>query len=173
MEFQPRCYIIRQLEASGYVDMAVNFPPVSNPNCPTYKAFERIAATVIEKSGPGEFEGMLDTLSLDENNWRSILGTVIDEMFRQQIHWGLIVTFVVFMSRATLYCAERDSLQELVPELLVYTDTTVNEKLLSWIQEHGGWQALDKYEVGISRSSILVGIMATILLAVVIDTRLN
>jgi hypothetical protein len=157
----PRHYIISQLKEAGFKEIADQLSPVSNPNDPVHRAFEGIATTLSEEREE-QFTDMLSVLSVEESTLKETYDTIVLELFKGQIHWGKMVTFIVFTSHVVLYSARREHMRHKVPEIVEWTETVIHEKLHHWIEEQGGWQALvehfDTENWRVSLSTILLGI---------------
>lgn len=157
----PRQYIISQLRDAGFTEIAEGLKPVSNPDDPVHEAFHAIAITLSEEREQ-QFTDMLNTLGMEGNSLKHTYDTIVAELFRGQIHWGKIVTFIVFTSHMVLYCAHKGSLRHRVPQIVEWTDAVMQEKLRCWIQEQGGWQAfVDHFDMEnwrVSLSTVLLGL---------------
>lgn len=160
----PRHYIITQLRKNGHADIANKLTPVDNPDNRVHASFSEIAAS-LEEERAEQFADMLNTLALEDSNLKRTYNTIVDEMFKEHIHWGRIVTFIVFTSNMVLYCARSRSLKHRVPEIMTWTDTVMNEKMHRWIEEQGGWQAFvehfDLENWRVSLSTLLLGLGAS------------
>lgn len=160
----PRHYIITQLRKNGHTDIANKLTPVANPDSHVHQSFSEIAAN-LEEERAEQFADLLNTLALDDSNLKNTYETIIDEMFKGHIHWGRIVTFIVFTSNVVLYCARSRSLKHRVPEILMWTDVAMQEKMHRWIKEQGGWQAFvehfDLESWRVSLSTLLLGLGAS------------
>lgn len=157
----PRHYIITQLTENGYEDIADRLQQVSNPNDPVHEIFQGVAANLNEEREQ-QFKEMLRTLALNNSNLKEVYDSIIAEMFKNSTHWGRIVAFTVFTSHFTLYCAGDVSLQHRVPEVVEWCDRVIQDKLHSWIEEQGGWQAfVDHFDLEnwrVTLSSALLGL---------------
>lgn len=157
----PRYFIITQLKDAGFTDIAEQLPPVSNPNDPVHSAFKGIAVTLSEEREE-QFTDMLNTLAVKESSLKETFDTIVAELFKEQTHWGKLVTFIVFTSHVVLYCARRENLRHKVPEVVEWTDTVIHERLHHWIIAKGGWQAfVEHYDTDnwrVSLSTVLLGI---------------
>lgn len=160
----PRHYIITQLREAGFTEIAEELTPVCNPDDPIHEAFQAIAIALSEERGD-QFADMLSLLGVEERSLKHTYDTIVDELFKGQMHWGKIVTFIVFTSHVVLYCARRESLRNVVPQVVEWTDA--HEKLHSWIVEQGGWQAfvehfdVENWRVSLSTVLLGLGLVAT------------
>lgn len=105
---------------------------------------------------------MLNTLAIEESTLKQTYDTIVEEMFKGQTHWGKMVTFVVFTSHVVLFCAKRENLKHKVPDVVLWTETVVDEKLRCWIEEQGGWQSFvehfDTENWRVSLSTVVLGL---------------
>ncbi len=164
----PRQYIITQLVENGYSELAAGLNRVSNPDDQVHDALKEIA-TALDEERQEQFRDMLITLAPNETNLKQTYDTISSEMFKGKTHWGKVVTFIVFTSHLVLYCAEREALRGMVPEIVQWSDAVMKERLHDWIQEQGGWQAfvehydLENWQVSLSTTVLSLG--ATVMLA--------
>ena len=160
----PRHYIITQLKKNGHEEIANKLKPVANQDSQVHASFSEIAAN-LEEERAEQFADLLNNLALDDSNLKKTYDTIIIEMFKEQIHWGRIVTFIVFTSNLVLYCARHRSLKQRVPEIIMWTDAAMHEKMHRWIEEQGGWQAFvehfDLEHWRVSLSTLLLGLGAS------------
>ena len=155
----PRQYIITQLKRNGFAELAEALPGAVNSEDPIHAAFREIADTLNEEREE-QMKDMLKTLKLDETNLKATYDTIIVEMFRDRIHWGKIVTFVVFSAHYVLCCAQREDLRPKIADLMELIDSHVEERLHHWIEVQGGWQAfVEHYETENWRISVSTAVL--------------
>lgn len=64
--------------------------------------------------------------------------TVMDEVFSESVNWGRIVGLFAFGGVMCLKCVEK-GMSDLVPRIVDWMTTYLDEHISPWIQSHGGW----------------------------------
>lgn len=157
----PRHYIITQLKDNGFTDLADALSEVPNPDDPIHEALSKVASTLNEERQE-QFDDMINTLALNDSNLKESYDSIVEELLKEQTNWGRIVTFIVFASHIVLYCAQKRELKHRVPDVVEWTESVTEKKLLHWIEQQGGWQAfMEHYDLEnwrISLSTALLGL---------------
>lgn len=156
-----RKYISTQLRRNGFTEIASTLPRIKNPSDRVHDVLKEIADTLDEERG-AQFDEMLRILSLDESNIEDTYDTIVYEMFKDTVNWGKIVTFIAFSAHMAVHCAKQESLRQMVPNIVAWTDREMEEKLQDWILEQGGLQAFihhyDTENWRVSLSTALMGL---------------
>ena len=160
----PRSYIITQLKKKGFTDIANKLPQVSNPENHVHEVLREIADILNEERGE-QFEDMLRELApADYSSLKKTNDMIVYEMFKDEINWGRVVTFIVFSSHIVLYCAQRENLSQNVGDVVNWIETMMEERLHDWIEQQGGWQAFvqhydnESWRVNLSTAILGLGV---------------
>lgn len=88
-----------------------------------------------------QFVEMCDQLDVHEETMKCTIEGVANELFSDGIKWARIVAFFVFGSELAIHCKKRNW-NELINIIAVSLSSYISEKLLPWINDHGGWVSL-------------------------------
>lgn len=84
------------------------------------------------------FAEMLQRLQLSPNVAFATFQSVSNELYIEGIKWSHIITHLVFASEFALNCAQQ-GYPHLVDEVAQWLALYINQHLLQWITDHGGW----------------------------------
>ena len=136
-----KSYAIEQLRKNGYTSLAgsvtANFKTHS-------KMIEHLVNKITNRFADErkeQLEEICFELQISSENLQETFQTISDEMFRNNINWSRIVSFIAFSGALTLYCAEHN-MQSRVPDVLRWIEDFVVERLSMWISSNGGWTGL-------------------------------
>ncbi|GIY17005.1 apoptosis regulator Bcl-2 [Caerostris extrusa] len=94
-----------------------------------------------------QFDEMCDKLNITAGNLKPTIEGVADELFSEGIKWARIVAFFVFGSELAVHCRNKNCFDLI--NLIAYSQSTyITEKLLPWINDHGGWEGLILFKEG-------------------------
>ncbi|XP_055936363.1 bcl-2-like protein 2 isoform X1 [Argiope bruennichi] len=94
-----------------------------------------------------QFVEMCEKLSINAENMKGTLDGVANELFSEGIKWARIVALFVFGSELAIHCKNRNCL-DLINIIAYSLATYITEKLLPWINDHGGWEGLVHFNDG-------------------------
>ncbi|XP_033629870.1 apoptosis regulator R11-like isoform X3 [Asterias rubens] len=100
----------------------------------------------IENRNPEFFSGCCEQLQISETTAYAKFRDLADELFKDQengqrgtcMSWGRIAAFITFSGRLALHCAS-NNMESLVPSVIGWTARYIDTKLVSWMNEHQGW----------------------------------
>ena len=141
-----RFYILNQLRKHNHSDLAERLSnPEDQVEGETHHLLQTIAGQ-LEKERGQQFEEILNRLQLTNQNLKLTYETIVGEIFRDEIHWGRIVAFIVFSGTLAVYCAEH-GLEARVKDVIGWTEEQMESRVRDWVLEKGGWQAfMDHYD---------------------------
>ncbi|GFT90921.1 bcl-2-like protein 1 [Nephila pilipes] len=85
-----------------------------------------------------QFQDMCDQLDIRADTMKPTIEGVANELFGEGIKWSRIVAFFVFGSELAVHCKDRNSFDLI--NIIAYSQSAyISEKLLPWINDHGGW----------------------------------
>lgn len=87
------------------------------------------------------FIEMCEKLDISEVTLQPTIVGVANELFSEGIKWARIVAFFVFGSELALHCKDRNW-PHLINIISHSVSLYITEKLLPWINDHGGWEGL-------------------------------
>lgn len=64
--------------------------------------------------------------------------SVMDEVFKDGVNWGRIVGLFSYGGVISVKCVEK-GMSELIPRIVGWMTTYLDEHISPWIQSHGGW----------------------------------
>lgn len=88
-----------------------------------------------------QFVEMCDQLQVNEGTMKVTIEGVANELFNDGIKWARIVAFFVFGSELAIHCKKRNW-PDLINIVALSISSYISEKLLPWINDHGGWEGL-------------------------------
>ncbi|XP_033629869.1 bcl-2-like protein 1 isoform X2 [Asterias rubens] len=106
----------------------------------------------IENRNPEFFSGCCEQLQISETTAYAKFRDLADELFKDQengqrgtcMSWGRIAAFITFSGRLALHCAS-NNMESLVPSVIGWTARYIDTKLVSWMNEHQGWDGFAKF----------------------------
>ena len=94
-----------------------------------------------------QFFEMCDQLDVNEETLKVTIEGVANELFSDGIKWARIVAFFVFGSELAIHCRRRNW-DNLINMIALSLSSYISEKLLPWINDHGGWEGLVVFNEG-------------------------
>lgn len=88
-----------------------------------------------------QFVEMCDQLEVSEATMQMTIEGVANELFSDGIKWARIVAFFVFGSELAIHCKKRNW-PNLINTIALSLSSYISEKLLPWINDHGGWVSI-------------------------------
>lgn len=85
-----------------------------------------------------QFVEMCDKLDINADTMKPTIEGVANELFSEGIKWARIVALFVFGSELAMHCKNRNW-PDLINEIAYSLSSYISEKLLPWINDHGGW----------------------------------
>ena len=135
-----RAYIVDQLRVHGCHDIAdqlmLEYKETADDS---YQVLLKVA-NQLEHERRQQFKDILYHLQLTNENLKATYDTIVVEMFRDGIHWGRVVAFLVFSSKLAVFCAQH-GMEARVKDVILWTETQMTTRLQQWILEQGGWRA--------------------------------
>lgn len=86
-------------------------------------------------------------LDVNEETMKFTIEGVANELFSDGIKWVRVVALFVFGGELVIHCKNR-SWVELINTIAVSLSSYISEKLLLWINDHGGWEGLVIFNEG-------------------------
>ncbi|XP_054723999.1 bcl-2-like protein 2 [Uloborus diversus] len=94
-----------------------------------------------------QFVDICDKLEISENTLKPTIEGVANELFNEGIKWARIVALFVFSSELAMHC-KKNNWPELINTVAHSLSSYISEKLLPWINDHGGWEGLIVFNEG-------------------------
>lgn len=153
--FEERCYNKQKIIRSDYILENIfsyllrdhyNFDAISPMNEKEKQVFEgtKEILDVFRESYATPLKNLIAEINVEEITIGSQLLCVADEMFCDGITWNRIIAFIVFVGELTIIKKLPTSLVDVIYECF---SRLVKEKLESWIEDHDGWDSLNKLSV--------------------------
>lgn len=140
-----KAYAVKQLKRNGYTALADSVTDFKIEGKAISQIINKITSQFANEKQE-QLEDICFELQITESKLKETFHTISDELFRNDIKWGRIVSFVAFSGALVLYCAE-NGMQSKVPELLDWIEQYVVDNLTSWISLNGGCQGLVEHFV--------------------------
>ncbi|RWS03558.1 apoptosis regulator Bcl-2-like protein [Dinothrombium tinctorium] len=170
-EYLVRDYFLEQLNRKGYLwcshrAFTLDFAANESPNNLRVNENKRreMCASICSLSndflscfGP-KIVKMCERLSLpspsSSNSTIDSIGyqlfkNVADELFREGINWDHILTLFVFSSELAFHNAASKGHPSMVDDIMGWLCRYLNENILQWIADQGGWETFILYANGI------------------------
>lgn len=110
----------------------------SSPNINKIGSALRSLADEFSSQFKEQFVQMCDELDVNEESMKFTIEGVANELFSDGIKWARIVALFVFGSELAIHCKRRNWPQ-LINIIAMSLSSYISEKLLPWINDHGGW----------------------------------
>ena len=134
-----RYFIINGLYKNGFVRIARRLQRVENPDDETHHIIQSIAAE-FERERSKQFEDIFTGLCVNDKNLKVTYNTVLSELFRDGVHWGKIVAFLVFSSHIAVYSAQHN-MENRVEDIVEWSELEMQTRIHDWVMDRGGWAA--------------------------------
>ncbi|KAL8176836.1 UNVERIFIED_CONTAM: hypothetical protein K2H54_039234 [Gekko kuhli] len=95
-----------------------------------------------ELSDNSEITSMVHSVTSNSNNPLKVLAEVSEAMFANGVNWGRIVVFFYFAYRVIA-----QSGSSWFPAVLEWAMDFLQNRLVAWIQQQGGWTAMLNYTI--------------------------
>ncbi len=165
-----RLYIMDQLRKHGCHHIVEQLSlEYREPEDESYQLLHQIANQLADERQQ-QFEDVLYALQLTNENLKVTYDTVVTEIFRDGIHWGRVIAFLVFSSSLAVFCAQH-GMESRVNEVIEWTESEMETRLQRWILERGGWQAFMEHfddtslNLGTSQGLLVAGVAAAAVIA--------
>lgn len=135
-----KAYAVNQLRRNGYTTLAESVIDFKLEGKTLSHIINKITSQFANERQE-QLEDICFELQITEAKLKDTFQTISDELFRDEIKWGRIVSFVAFSGALVLYCAEH-GMQSKVQNLLEWIDQYVTDNLSPWISLNGGCQGL-------------------------------
>lgn len=104
----------------------------------------------ISKAYNDKFRESIDVINLEEPDYQA-LDTIADELFRQDITWFHILTFLHYGAELACKAIEgnddSDESYNMVYQIIDWMCKYIDKKLLKWIKKQdGGWMSINDYK---------------------------
>lgn len=108
------------------------------------------------------FQEMCNQLHITPNTAHPTFTAIVNELFSDGIKWGRIVALFAFGGSLAVQCVEKE-MPPLVDQIVDWVADYVDQNLISWIIEQGGWVSrfflcrsfIHVFRVGIQHGSLL------------------
>ena len=163
-----RYYILNQLRKHNQSEVADR---LSNPEDAVEDDLHDILhaiANQLANEREQQFEDILYHLQLTSQNLKETYMSIVSEIFRDDIHWGRIVAFIVFSGSLAVYCAEH-RMEDKVKDVIDWTEEQMESRVRDWVQEKGGLQAFmdhfddERWKVEIPQFLMGAGLAAAVI----------
>ncbi len=141
-----KVYAVEQLRRNGYDLLANRVTDFKVQGTMIHQLINKITDRFANERRE-QLEEICFELQITSESLQETFQTITSEIFRSDIKWGRIVSFIAFSGAVSLYCAEHD-MQSKVNDVLQWTEDLVAEKLSDWISSNGGWDGLVNHFVG-------------------------
>lgn len=84
------------------------------------------------------FQQMCNQLHITPNTAYPTFTAIVNELFSDGVKWGRIVALFSFGGSLAVQCVEKE-MPPLVDQIVDWVSAYVDNRLQSWINEHGGW----------------------------------
>ena len=161
-----RVYILYQLKIHECHRVVEQLADLEESDEESHRAIQSIANRLADERRQ-QFQELLNRLQITNENLRVTYDTIVTEVFKDDIHWGRIISFLVFSGALAVYCAQHN-LEARVRDVITWTECEVQNNVWIWITEHGGFRAfIEHFDDGsqISLSQFVIG--ASVVAAVV------
>ena len=98
----------------------------------------RLLATDFERRYNGELAGMVAELSINPDTIYPTFKQIVEQLFVDGINWGRIVALFAFGGAVAAQCMANER-PALVSQVAEWVAVFTRNRLLPWIQQHGGW----------------------------------
>lgn len=109
----------------------------------TTAATLRRLADQIEEQYPLLLNHLCHKLNITRATVYQTFFEIASEVFADGINWGRIVALFAFGGKLAVYC-DQHQMKELVASITEWVSRYVGAGLSEWIENHGGWDGLDK-----------------------------
>ena len=141
-----KAYAVEQLKKNGYNLLADRVTDFKLQGTIVHQLINKITEKFASERRE-QLEEICFELQITSETLQETFQTITSEIFRSDIKWGRIVSFIAFSGAVTLYCAEHD-MQSKVNDVLQWAEELVVERLSNWISSNGGWDGLVDHFVG-------------------------
>lgn len=138
-----RCYIADQLKRNGHSKLADTLSTFETVGNVFHRLINKIASQLAEERKE-QLEEMCFELQISGETLQDTFDAISKEMFRNDIKWGRIVSFIAFSGALAVYCAE-NSMETFVSKVLKWTESFIEVNLLQWMISEGGWNSFVKH----------------------------
>ena len=162
-----RHYLMTVLRGNRHANLANQLPPVRDPDQSVHRLIDSIC-TQLERERAQQFDDIIASLTITDGSLEDTYRQLMTHVFQEGVNWGRIITFLVFSSRLSLYCA-RSGMQNRVRNIVEWTEDEMRERIHSWVIERGGWEAFvrhydnDSWKMSLSSFLVVTGMFAAVL----------
>uniref|UniRef100_S4RB20 BCL2 like 2 n=1 Tax=Petromyzon marinus TaxID=7757 RepID=S4RB20_PETMA len=101
----------------------------------------RASGDEFERRYRSAFAQLPAQLQVSQATLRARFSDVLDELFRDGVNWGRVVAFFAFGGALCAECVDKE-LPGLVSSVATWMTSYLEDRLLWWIDDNGGWKAL-------------------------------
>ena len=161
-----KAYAVEQLKKKGYSLLADRVTDFKMQGTMVQHLINKITERFANERRE-QLEEICFELQITSETLQETYHIITNEIFRNDIKWGRIVSFIAFSGALALYCAEH-SMQNNVGEILQWTEDFVVERLSTWIASNGGWNGLVDHFIG--QESSLASVVPNVFMGVGLAT---
>ncbi|XP_032813516.1 bcl-2-like protein 2 [Petromyzon marinus] len=100
----------------------------------------RASGDEFERRYRSAFAQLPAQLQVSQATLRARFSDVLDELFRDGVNWGRVVAFFAFGGALCAECVDKE-LPGLVSSVATWMTSYLEDRLLWWIDDNGGWDA--------------------------------
>ena len=137
--------ISTKLLVSDYINFRLQKQNLEWPDRPTLPPQPgRVARTMralgeeFEQRYTEVFQQMCNQLHITPNTAHPTFTAIVNELFSDGVKWGRVVALFSFGGSLAVQCVEKE-MPPLVDQIVEWVAGYVDNRLQSWITEHGGW----------------------------------
>ena len=129
---------------ADYVDFRLRKGNLSWANCPPLAPAGQVEMTMralgqeFENRYSEVFQGMCNQLHISPDTAHPTFLAIVNELFSDGIKWGRVVALFSFGGSLAVQCVEKE-MPPLVDQIVDWVADYVDQHLISWIIEQGGW----------------------------------
>ena len=131
-------YIVEQLRQNGHKSLAAS---LSKDQLTISEEMHKIVKRISNQLAQEKKEQMEDIcfeLQLTKETLTETFDGISQELFKDGIKWGRIVTFIAFSGAMAVYCAQ-NSLGDEVSSVMRQTGSFIQDNLHQWMLNNDGW----------------------------------
>ena len=129
-------YLKFRLRKDELHTMWVNCPTLATPG--TVQFTMRTVGSEFEVRYNEVFTNMVNQLHITPDTAQMTYFAIVQELFHDGINWGRVVALFSFSGCLAVHCVQRE-MPAVVDQILEWTRAFVDNRLNSWINQHGGW----------------------------------
>jgi len=135
-------YLRFKLERSDYVWSSC--PPLPRPPMEVSHSLRALGEEFEEKYSE-TFSEMCSQLQFTKDTANETFHGVLNEVFSMGITWSRVIAVFSFSGALALQCVKRE-MPDVVSEISTWLSNYIDENLIRWIEDHGGWNGIIEFQ---------------------------